>query len=309
MSLREPRVVFLTGATGFIGSAVLERLRASNLQEIACLVRNAVSDEPGGAARGTRVTRVHGDLTDVASYASALARADTVVHLAAAVGAANDAELERVNVIATRQLVDAARAAGVGQILFMSSIAAKARDTARYPYARAKIEGERLVARSGLRHAILRPTIVLGEGGGNFPMLRKLANLPLVPAFGGGTARVQPIDVADVARAVEITLAGRATETLVELGGPEVLTFAELLARIRLASGRKRPAILRVPYEPARAGLALLGKLSGGKFPVRAAQLTPFVEDGVATHNSVLAELAPTMMPLDRLLGRLVRGS
>jgi uncharacterized protein YbjT (DUF2867 family) len=218
------------------------------------------------------------------------------------------AELERVNVVATRQLVDAARTAGVGQMLFMSSIAAKVRDPSRYPYARTKVEGERCVAQSGLRHAILRPTIVLGAGGGTFAALRKLAALPIIPLFAGGKARVQPIDVEDVARAVAMALSGGAVESLLELGGPEVLTFAELLARIRLASGRKPAATLPIPYAPARVLLATLEKLTGGKFPVRAAQLTPFVDDGIATQNSVLAALAPTMAPLDTLLRRLARG-
>lgn len=308
MSLAKPRVAFLTGSTGFIGRAVLDRLRASRLREVMCLVRR-LPQETRTTGPGTVVTYVRGDLEDVSSYAASLGRADTVVHLAAAVGGASEAELERVNVDATRQLVQSAQTAGVAQMLFMSSIAAKVRDTGRYPYARTKLEGERCIAQSGLRHAILRPTIVLGENGGNFAMLRKLAFLPLIPAFGGGTARVQPVDVADVARAVELTLFGAAHgESLLEIGGPEVLTFADLLARIRRAGGREPTAVLPIPYETARAALRLLEKVSAGRFPVRAAQLTPFVADGVAAHNPVLAELAPKMAPLSDLLERLARG-
>jgi NADH dehydrogenase len=213
-----------------------------------------------------------------------------------------------VNVAGTHELVAAAKSAGVGQILFMSSIAAKTRDVTRYPYARTKLEGERCVAQAGMRYAIVRPTIVLGTNGGNFSVLRKLAVLPVIPAFGGGTARVQPVDVADVARAVELLLTGRAgSDSLIELGGPEILTFAELLLRIRGAAGRGRAPLLPVPYEPARAALAILATLSGGRFPVRPAQLTPFVADGVAADNALSARLTPTMEPLTKLLERLAR--
>jgi NADH dehydrogenase len=309
MPLLESRVAFLTGTTGFVGRSVLERLRSSSLHELVCLVRHAAPVSPP-RHDGPMVTYVRGDLADPDSYASALARADTVVHLAAAVGGASDAELERVNVAGTRELVTAAKRAGVSQILFMSSIAAKTRDVMRYPYARTKLEGERCVAQAGLRHAILRPTIVLGEGGGNFSVLRKLASLPMVPAFGGGTARVQPVAVTDVARAVELLLTGRAVgDSLIELGGPEILTFAELLLRIRRAAGRRGGLLLPVPYEPARVVLAILATLSGGRFPVRPAQLTPFVSDGVAAASAVSAQLAPMMEPLMTVLERLARAA
>lgn len=302
MPLRPPRVVFVTGATGFIGRSVLDALASAHVAEIRCLVRtkHSAQREP------VRTTFIRGDLDEPESYAASLVGADSVVHLAAAIGNASDAELERVNVIGTQKLVAAAKSAGVRQFIFMSSIAAKASDVSHYPYARTKLAAERLVASSGLGYAILRPTIVLGTGGGNWPMLRKLANLPAIPMFGGGRARVQPVDVADVARAVALTLEGRAgTEPISEIGGPETLTFAELILAIRRACGRSPAPLLYVPYGPARTALAVLERLSAGKLPVRAGQLTPFVADGVADSCTLLAALQPAMSPLRTLLERL----
>jgi nucleoside-diphosphate-sugar epimerase len=90
----EPRTVFLTGATGFIGRHVLRRLAESGRNRILCLTRSSVSD---GGGRQDNVEWVVGDIGHAASYAKRLARADVVIHLAAATGAASTTQLRDVN--------------------------------------------------------------------------------------------------------------------------------------------------------------------------------------------------------------------
>jgi NADH dehydrogenase len=299
--------VFVTGATGFIGSVVLERLVATGIAEVTCLLRRPDATLPKAAER---CTRVYGDIEDVAAYSAALGRSHAVVHLAAATGAASEAELHRVNVQGTRLLLDACKSAGVRRFIFMSSIAAAGRDLADYPYARSKLEGERAVRESGLDYTLLRPTIVLGERAPNWRRLRTLACLPLIPVFGGGTARVQPVDVVDVARAVELILTDNpAAERVVEIGGPEILTFADFLRRIRSACRRRSAALLPVPIGPVRALLRMAQRLFGPAFPVGPGQLAPFVNDGVAGPNSIHTRLLPDMAPLDEVLARLAHAS
>jgi uncharacterized protein YbjT (DUF2867 family) len=98
---------------------------------------------------------------------------------------------------------------------------------------------------------------------------------------------------------------GRYSSEVLELGGPEILTFADLLRRIRKASGRGAAPLLRVPVVPLRGALRLGERLLGSRLPVSAGQLTPFLEDGVADPNDLATEFRTAQQPLDQLLTRL----
>jgi nucleoside-diphosphate-sugar epimerase len=291
----------MTGATGFIGGVVLARLREAGFGRITCLTRR-----PRDSSETLRW--VVGELDDPASYSQSLLGADCVIHLAAATGSASEAELTRINVEGTRALAKAAKAAGVPRFLHMSSIAAGYSALAEYPYGRTKLEAEHAVRESGLHYVIVRPTIVLGPGSPLWSTLRKLACLPVVPAFGGGSARVQPVDVEDVARAVA-AIAGdaRFDSTVIEMGGPEALTFASFLRRIRAACGQGSGLMLHVPVFPIRLGLKLARGILGERFPISPGQLSPLTQDGTARPNPVYEALRPSMQPLDAMLSDLAR--
>jgi NADH dehydrogenase len=306
MSAIRPRKIFLTGASGFIGRVVLERLSTSGFECVVCLARRPEVLEP---MANERVALIKGDLNDPSSYRDALARTDVVVHLAAATGAASESELRRVNVEGTRCLLDACRAQKVEKILHVSSIAAGYPDLTDYPYGCTKLEAEELVRRSGMNHVVLRPTIVLGVGGPTWTMLRKLASLPLVPVFGGGSVDVQPICVQDVASGIAILLEDFPADQTIELGGPEVLTFRDLLRRIRTACGRSAAAFVPVPVAPVRMVLRILDGLLPGRLPVSPAQLVPFVHDGKAKPNFLHERLRASMTSLDALLLRVANAA
>jgi nucleoside-diphosphate-sugar epimerase len=306
MSARAARSVFVTGGTGFVGRAVLERLAASGTESIVCLARRP----PSAPAGDNRIRYIQGDLDDPSSYSEALAGCDTVVHLAAATGSASESELVRVNVQGTERLLAACKAQQVRRFVYMSSIAAGYPELADYPYGRTKLEAERLVTASGLAYVILRPTIVLGAGSPIWQTLRKLACLPVVPLFGGGRARVQPVDVTDVARAVELLVGGYESDgAVIPIGGPEALSFAQFLQRIRTACGLRPAPQLPVPMWPVRTLIRIARAVLGERFPISAGQLSPFVQDGTAAPNELLRQLQPSMLPLDTLLSGLARAS
>ena len=301
----QPQTVLLTGATGFIGRHVLRRLARSGRNRILCLSRgpNAASDEGG---RQDNVEWIVGEIGDAESYARPLGRADVVIHLAAATGAASTMRLRDVNQRGTHTLVDACKKAAVAKVVYVSSIAVTGKDLGHYPYAQTKLAAENAVRDSGLDFVIVRPTIVLGEGAPNWRTLRKLSCLPLVPLFGGGSARVQPVDVIDVARALEWLVDSRsASGSVVELGGPEVLSFADFLARIRAACGRTGFPALPVPIAPVRLALRMLALALGERSPLGPGQLAPFTNDGIAEPNPVFEMLRPDMLPLDDVLRRI----
>lgn len=307
MSSSELQTVFITGATGFIGRYVLRRLVASGSCRLLCLTRN--SNVSAAVTDGDQnVEWITGEIVQPATYVEALAQSSVVIHLAAATGAADSRELREVNEIGTETLLSTCKRVGIDRIVFASSIAVTGDDIAHYPYARTKLAAENAVRDSGLDFAILRPTIVINDDAPNWRMLQKLACLPVVPLFGGGKANVQPVDVLDTARALEL-LIGDEIESghIIELGGPETLPFSEFLARIRMASGRTGFLSLSIPVIPARVALGIAERVLGDRTPVRPGQLSPFVNDGVAKPNAIYELLRPRMLTLDELLQRIVR--
>ena len=298
--------IFVTGASGFIGRHLLHCLAKTDRYTIACLTRN-LNGVTRHAPTTDNVKWFNGDLSDPTTYGEILDKADTVIHLAAATGAASADELQRVNELGTKSLLEACESADVQQLLFMSSIAAKADSLADYPYARSKLAAEAAVRESSVPHTIIRPTIVLAADAPNWPMLRKLACLPVIPLFGGGRANVQPVDLLDVIRTLEWLVEHEPPqETIIEIGGPETLTFSAFLRRIRTACGKPGFRGIEIPAGPVRFALKGIQKILGGHAPIGPGQLAPFVNDGVAASSTLLELLRPRMRPLDELLRAVV---
>jgi nucleoside-diphosphate-sugar epimerase len=272
--------IFVTGAGGFVGRALVPRLLARGHQ-VTALVHAA--QPPAG------VTAVRGDLLDPAPWRHALDPSDIVMHLAAATGRALPAAHRRVNVDGTRALLEACRAAGGRRFFFVSSVAAGFPSDARYPYARAKAEAEALVRSSLMPCLIARPTMVVGPDSPILAALRKLAALPLLPVFGPGDVPVQPIHVADLAE-VLADLAERDAFAggLVGIGGPEVLTIEDFLRAVRRAVGHAEGPVVHLPLGAIVPVLSLLETFAYRFLPLTVGQLATFRYDGTVPPDPVV---------------------
>lgn len=273
--------IFVTGGSGFVGRPLLEALQRMG-RPVTALAR---SGNPPPVQAG--ITIVTGDVLAPDTYREALRSCDVVIHLAAVTGRASAAEHMRVNVRGTQDLLDACRAVGVPNILFVSSIATTFPDIAGYPYAEAKRRAEEAVVSSGLRYLILRPTIILGPGAPVLKALEKLALLPAVVVPGNGRVRVQPIHVDDIVwHITETVRLDRFTNSVSEAGGPDVLTMEELLQHVRLSRVGRTGRVVHVPLGAARFPLRVAEAVGLGPWmPISAGQLTSFRCDGVATNN------------------------
>lgn len=273
------RRLFVTGGGGFVGRSLLQALAEHGFDIVAL-------DRSGRISSGSpRITVVRGDLLAPETYRDALAACDTVVHLGAATGKASAQVHHRDTSHATDALIGAAREAGVSRFLFVSSIAVAFPSHRGYPYAQAKAAAERSVSSSGIGYLIVRPTMILGAGAPILGSLSLLAGLPAIVLPGNGRVRVQPIDVRDVVASIVTAIRDdRFSGEVIELGGAETVTMADLLQRIRVKRTGRRGPVMRLPLPLLQVPLGIAESIGlGAVLPVTAGQLTSFRFDGVAT--------------------------
>jgi uncharacterized protein YbjT (DUF2867 family) len=234
-------VILVAGGTGFVGTHVVHALRAAE-QPVRVLARRPDKQD---TLRAWGCEIVQGDMTDPESLRRAVEGCDTVVHLVAILLGSEEA-FERIMVQGTRDLVEAAKSAGVKRLVLMSALGSEeGREVT--PYFHAKWEEEQTVKYSGLEHVIFRPSFVFAHDGGILAQqIRIVRYSPVTPVLG--RYQMQPIWIDDVAafftRAVT---ADEAPNRTFDLGGPDRLTWAELHALIRKTLGKRRLAFTMPP--------------------------------------------------------------
>lgn len=229
-------MVFVTGATGYIGRALVTRLSQRGVGT-RCLL---LPEDPGAPPAGPLIETVRGDITRANGVVDAGDGVETVVHSAGLMPPALPEPMRRVNVEGTRLMLEHARRWGVRRFVYLSAVSATY--TSRNAYGISKLDAEELVRESGLPYTILRPTMVYGPGGGlHFQKLVTLVRrAPKVfPVIGPGTQRLQPVALADVISAIELACEHPAAESRTYgVSGATIVTFNELVDHIASALGR-----------------------------------------------------------------------
>jgi uncharacterized protein YbjT (DUF2867 family) len=204
----------------------------------------------------------------------------------------------------TRDLVSAAREAGVRRFVLMSALGTTEETKDLVPYYHAKWADEQTVEKSGLEYVIFRPSFVFGRDGGALQQFRRIARLaPVTPIVGPGTQLIQPIWIDDVAAyfAVAVEKPEAANRTF-ELGGPDVVTWNEFWSRLKAAMGVRRPS-LHLPFTVMRAQAVVLERLPHP--PVTRDQLKMLAAgDNVVTSSDAVDTFALPLVPLDEQLRR-----
>lgn len=246
--------VFLTGATGFVGGHMLKRLLDEG-HTVRALVRDpqrAAKNIPGD------VEFIAGDVVSGTGLDAAIAGCEAVIHLVGIIVEKGANTFEAVHHLGTRNVVDAAKRAGVRRIVHMSAIGVRAEGVARYQTS--KWKGEEEVRRSGIPYCILRPSLIFGPGDGFVTqMMDMMRKAPLFrPVPGEGSPKFRPIFIGDVtfcfARALTAEAAGNQT---IELGGAQELSLNEVLKEIAHCAGVRKPAVhVPLPLMFAAAAVA-----------------------------------------------------
>jgi uncharacterized protein YbjT (DUF2867 family) len=292
--------VLVTGATGFVGHAVIQALRAHGYV-VRCLVRRG--SEPNLRGVGA-IERVEGDVLAPLTLEEGMAGCDAVVHLVGIMRErrGTNTTFDRVHVQGTANVVAAAASAGVRRYIHMSALGA--REGARSRYHQTKWAAEEAVRACPLPWTIFRPSVIYGRGDGFVSRLEWcVRRLRVVPLVGGG--RLQPVPVEQVAQGVARALAvPAAVKHAYDVGGPDTVTLAELADLIGTALGRRRVLKLHAPSGVARAALRVLHALFS--LPLTPEQLLILEEDTVCDPAPFFSAFGLHPLPLATGLRRLL---
>jgi NADH dehydrogenase len=295
--------ILVTGGSGVVGrSTITELLKRGH--SVRLLSRGAAGDV---AAWPSGVEAWPGNVGTPASVRGAADGCQCVIHL---VGIVDESPPEmtfgRVNVEGTRAIRDEAQRAGVGRLVFVSSLGA---DRGASPYHRSKFAAEAIVREFSGEWVIVRPGAVYGPGDEHLSlMLRMVRALPVVPSIGDGKQRLQPIWHEDLARGLAnaTDLPGIAGK-VIEVAGREVITQHDLIERMQRLTDRRVPTV-PVPEFIANLGLKTLNAIGVGA-PIAESQLDMLREEsciGEGKPNGLIDDLGITPTPLDEGLRRFV---
>lgn len=276
-------MILITGSTGFVGGHLTRRLMREGLPLRLLVRRSGVC--PAEAQEAV------GDIADPASLAAAVRGVDTVIHLVGIIREQPGATFQSVHVDGTRNVLSAAVRAHVTRFIYVSALGTG--PNARSEYHKTKWQAEELVRASGLRHLILRPSIIYGPGDGFVSMLLGMLRLlPVVPVPGSGQTPMQPIWVGDVAEAIARALADPSLwNSTWEIGGPEQLTYNELLQTVAEVAKVRKP-IVHIPIMFVRPATALMQHLPG--FPLTSDQLAMLHEPNTCDPDTLPSRFAIT---------------
>jgi uncharacterized protein YbjT (DUF2867 family) len=297
-------MILVTGGTGFVGSAIVRALRERDLP-VRLLARQPESEQARELERlGCELAQ--GDVTDADSLRRAVEGCDVVVHLVA-IRQGREEDFDRVMTEGTRDLVAAARDAGVRRFVLMSALGTSEETKDLVPYYRAKWAMEQTVQQSGLEHVIFRPSFVFARDGGILPTFAKLARVaPVTPIIGRGLQRIQPIRIDDGAAyfAAAVDKPEAANRTF-EVGGPDAVTWNEFWERLKRARGSRRPSI-HVPVGFMRLNALVTERLPGNVPLTR--DLLKMLEgpDNVVSNDDAVRTFGLPLVPLDEQLRRAV---
>lgn len=265
--------VLVTGATGFIGQAVVGELRAAG-HAVRVLVRNPASVASQQLMKTQGVELCAGTFSDRESLSKAVQGIGAIIHLVGIISEVGENTFQSIHVEATRNLLAAAQTLDARRYLHMSALGTRPQAASRYH--QTKWAAEELVRQSGLDWTIFRPSIVYGVRDQFTNFFARMARCsPVMPVMGAGQGKLQPIAVENVAQAFARALTEpRAIGRTFDLCGPEVFTFERLLSIVLAEAGRKR-ALVHLPMPVARMQARLMELI----YPTLLRRASPLTSD------------------------------
>lgn len=302
--------ILVTGASGFVGSHVVPALIGAG-HRVVGLVRDGEDETlvrrrllPG--QRGAVETRI-GDITQPSTLPPAMAGVDAVVHLAAIPRDFDGGQsLRLVNTEGTRNVVHAAREAGVRRFVHQGALAVV--DDPTLHYASSKAKAMAIIRDSGLDWTVLAPSLLFGPRDGFFNLIAGLVRISpgAVPITGTGGACFQPLAIGDLADVIVTVVSDDSTiGREYPLGGPRYWTYREIVEEVLRAMGKRRVLVpMPVPLIRLVAGSAEFVRLP---FPVATDQLRQLKFDNVGPLDSVRSAFGFEPRPMEGALSHVAK--
>jgi uncharacterized protein YbjT (DUF2867 family) len=287
------RTVLISGAAGFIGSLLTRRLLDEGCP-VRCLVRRDTAGIPAGAET------VQGDMLQPLSLGPALDGIDTAYYLVHSMSGGR-AGFERRDREAAENFVAAAELAGVRRVIYLGGLGETGDDLSGHLKSRLEVAG--ILRKGRFATTFLRAAIIIGAGGASFEMVRSLVNrLPVMIAPRWVTTRCQPIAVDDVIAYLAGCLMDEQTAgRTFDIGGPEVLTYKEMMERFGRIEGRDL-FILPVPVLTPKLSSYWVGLIT----PVPPSISMPLIEglkNEVICRENAIREIIPIpLTPYDEAI-------
>lgn len=275
--------VLVTGASGFIGRLLVRRLLDDGFA-VRCLLRRTAADVPPGAES------VRADMLEPATLTQALLGIDTAYYLVHAMSAGR-AGFGRRDREAAENFVAAADKAGVRRVIYLGGLGETGDDLSEH--LKSRLEVAEILRKGSFSTTFLRAAIILGAGGASFEMVRSLVNrLPVMITPRWVITRCQPIAVDDVIAYLAGCLADERTSgRTFDIGGPEVLTYKEMMERFGRIVGRNL-LILPVPVLTPKLSSYWVGLIT----PVPPSVSMPLIEglrNEVICREHAIREILP----------------
>ncbi len=256
------KLVTIFGGSGFVGTQIVQVLARKGYRIRVAVRRPDLAGHVKPLGGVGQVVPIQANVRNPQSVQRAVAGADIVINLVGVRFERGPQRFRAVHVMGARNIAEAASAAGAKALVHMSALGADEQSPSAY--ARSKHLGEAAVLEAFPEAVIIRPSIMFGPGDGFFNLMGSLARaFPVLPLIGEKT-RFQPIYVGDTADAFGGAAEGMVkTGRVYELGGPEVITYREIMQRVLRETGRHNPL---VPV-PAAVGKLLAAPFALLPFP------------------------------------------
>jgi NADH dehydrogenase len=282
MTGRTDKLATIVGGSGFVGRHTV-RAMARDGWRMRIGVRRP--DLAGHLQPMGNVGQIHAVQLNVRypqSVRAAMEGATVVVNLAAILSKSGRQTLLSVNVEGPRIVAKAAREAGVETFIHVSALGADPKSKGNY--GRSRAAGEAAALAEFPTAIILRPSIVFGPEDEFFNRFGFMAQMaPMLPLIGGGRTKFQPVFVGDLAQAIANAASGAAKPgTIYEIGGPEVISFRQVMDRTQEWTGRSRP-YLRMPFWLAKVAAFATVPLPNSLRPLTVDQVRMLQRDNIVS--------------------------
>jgi uncharacterized protein YbjT (DUF2867 family) len=297
--------IAVDGATGYVGSHVVARLRSEGIN-VRAIVHPGANPIDVEFLKSTGAEICVAELADEDEpLVAGLQGVTAVIHLIGTIAPRKGERLEKLHAGQTASLTKAARKASVLKIVMVTAIGAAA--DAPSTYHRTKWQAEQVLRQSGLPHVILRPSLIIGRqvGRRNSKLVSRYLDListrPAVPLIGGGKNRVQPVFIGDLAEViVQSVKSDRFDGHAYEIGGPLVLTMKEFVEQLMHLQGVNKGFL---PVSPSLAGIIAVILESVQDRPVVSRdQIKIAIQENICSHNALTGEFAVIPVSVEQAL-------